>query len=37
LPKYAPEEEIRQSLKSFSRQYNKYNKVKTMLLLYICG
>jgi len=31
LPKYAPEEEIRQSLKSFSRQYNKYNKVKTML------
>jgi len=31
LPKYTPEEEIRQSLKSFSRQYNKYNKVKTML------
>jgi transposase len=31
LPKYAPEEEIRQSLKLFSRQYNKYNKVKTML------
>jgi len=31
LPKYAPEEEIRQSLKSFSRQYTKYNKVKTML------
>jgi len=31
LPKYAPEEEIRQSLKAFSRQYNKYNKVKTML------
>jgi transposase len=31
LPRYAPEEEIRQSLKSFSRQYTKYNKVKTML------
>ena len=31
LPKYIPQEEIRQSLKSFSRQYNKYNKVKTML------
>ena len=31
LPEYAPEEEIRQSLKSFSRQYNKYNKIKTML------
>ena len=32
LPKYVPEEEIRQSLKAFSRQYNKYNKVKTMLV-----
>jgi len=31
LPKYAPEEEVRQSLKSFSRQYNQYNKIKTML------
>ena len=31
LPKYIPEEEIRQQLKSFSRQYNKYNKIKTML------
>ena len=31
LPKYEPEEDIRQLLKTFSRQYNKYNKVKTML------
>ena len=31
LPKYAPEEEIRQSLKALSRQYTKYNKVKTIL------
>jgi len=31
LPKYAPDEEIRQSLKAFSRQYSKYVKVKTML------
>ena len=31
LPKYIPEEEIRQSLKTFSRQYNKYSKIKTML------
>jgi transposase len=31
LPKYVPQEEIRQSLKSFSRQYNKYNKGNTML------
>ena len=31
LPRYVPEEELRQSLKTFSRQYNKYNKVKTML------
>ena len=31
LPKFIKEEEIRQALKAFSRQYNKYNKVKTML------
>ena len=31
LPKYQPEAEIRQSLKSHSRQYNHYNKIKTML------
>lgn len=31
LPKYIPEDEIRQMLKAFSRQYNKYNKIKTML------
>ena len=31
LPKYEPEEDVRYLLKSFSRQYNKYNKVKTML------
>jgi len=31
LPGYVPDEDIRQSLKAFSRQYNKYNKVKTML------
>lgn len=31
LPKYIPEGEIRQMLKAFSRQYNKYNKIKTML------
>jgi transposase len=31
LPEYAPEEDVRQLLKTFSRQYNKYNKVKTML------
>lgn len=31
LPNYTPEDDVRQLLKSFSRQYNKYNKVKTML------
>jgi len=31
LPRYVPEEEIRQSLKAFSRQYGKYSKIKTML------
>ena len=31
LPLYVPEEEIRQTLKAFSRQYNKYNKIKSML------
>ena len=31
LPKYAPDEDVRQLLKSFSRQYNKYSKIKTML------
>jgi len=31
LPKYIPEEDVRQSLKTFSRQYNKYNQVKTIL------
>ena len=31
LPKYQPETEIRQSLKLHSRQYNHYNKIKTML------
>jgi len=31
LPGDVPDEYIRQSLKAFSRQYNKYNKVKTML------
>lgn len=31
LPRYVPDEEIRQSLKAFSRQYNKYVKVKIML------
>lgn len=31
LPQYAPEEDIRQALKAFSRQYSKYNKIKTML------
>jgi transposase len=30
-PEYIPEEEIRQILKAVSRQYNKYNKIKTML------
>ena len=31
LPEYAPAEDVRQMLKAFSRQYNKYNKIKTML------
>ncbi|MDD4494418.1 MAG: IS110 family transposase [Eubacteriales bacterium] len=31
LPRYAPQEEIRRQLKAFSRQYAKYNKLKTML------
>ena len=31
LPEYVPEDEIRHMLKTFSRQYNKYNKIKTML------
>ena len=31
LPQYVPEEETRHALKAFSRQYSKYNKVKTML------
>ena len=31
LPKFIPEEKIRQSLKAFSRQYAKYSKIKTML------
>ena len=30
-PEYVPEEEIRQMLKTFSRQYSKYNKLKTSL------
>jgi len=31
LPKYMPEEETRQMLKIYSRQYSKYGKIKTML------
>lgn len=31
LPKFAPEDEIRHLLKAYSRQYNKYSKLKTML------
>lgn len=31
LPKYTPEEDIRRMLKTYSRQYNKYSKIKTML------
>jgi transposase len=31
LPKFAPEDETRHILKAYSRQYNKYNKLKTML------
>lgn len=31
LPEYIPEEDVRRMLKAFSRQYNKYGKLKTML------
>jgi len=31
LVKYVPEEDVRHMLKTFSRQYNKYVKIKTML------
>lgn len=31
LPRYYPEEDIRRQLKAYSRQYNKYGKLKTML------
>ena len=31
LPQYTPEEDIRQMLKAYSRQYTKYQKLKTML------
>jgi len=31
LPEYIPEEDIRHMLKAYSRQYNKYIKLKTML------
>jgi len=31
LPRYWPEEDIRRMLKAYSRQYTKYNKLKTML------
>jgi len=31
LPRFVPEEEIRQMLKAFSRQYDKYSKLKTVL------
>jgi len=31
LPKYIPQNDVRQMLKTYSRQYNKYNKIKTML------
>jgi transposase len=30
-PEYVPDDEIRHMLKAFSRQYSKYNKIKTML------
>ncbi len=29
---YIPEEELRQALKICNRQYNQYNKLKTMLI-----
>jgi transposase len=31
LPEYVPEDNVRHMLKAFSRQYNKYTKLKTML------
>jgi len=31
LPKYVPEDDTRHMLKTFSRQYNKYGKLRTML------
>jgi transposase len=31
LPEYIPEDDIRRMLKAYSRQYNKYNKLKIML------
>ena len=31
LPEYVPEQDVRQMLKAFSRQYSKYIKLKTML------
>ena len=31
LPEYTPEDDIRHMLKAYSRQYNKYTKLKTML------
>jgi len=31
LPEYVPEDDTRHMLKTFSRQYNKYGKLKTML------
>ena len=31
LPEYVPEDDIRHMLKAYSRQYNKYTKIKTML------
>lgn len=31
LPRFAPEEDIRQMLKAYNRQYNKYSKLKTTL------
>ena len=31
LPRYIPEEDVRRMLKTYSRQYTKYNKIKVML------
>jgi len=31
LPEFVPDDDVRQMLKAFSRQYNKYSKIKTML------